>query len=605
MKLNKKIIFLMSIPVLVYFSINCYAFYRSSDSYLETFGGSDYEKFNSISKTSDGGFIVAGQISSKDIGYAVKGGSDGLLIKYNSKGIQEWASLYGGSYGDEFKSVIETSDGGFVAVGSRNTKESGSGISDAVIVKFDETGNVLWNRTITGNDNDYFKSVIETTDGGFVVVGQSYSTNAGFTNAGNTDGIIVKYSANGTREWLKNYGSTYADYFEKVIETSEGDLVAIGTSGKAIIVRYTSNGVVKWVNKNETMAGRSYNSVIEASNGDLIVAGYTNPSDTEIENKGKNDAMLISFNSNGEKNWIKNFGGSENDSFTSIINTIDNGFVAVGSSLSSDAGFEAKGNQDAIMIKYNNKGEQLWIKSFGGSKIDCFYSVIELSENNFVACGYSYSTDTEFENKGSADGIILMLNSVYIEINNAIEKVETTLLETDLLYARSLVNILPEGEFKKECQSRLNNLNVSSKIKPKNVTANFDLYIKSENMLKLSIDTNSITFEDFSGLNDLENLNAVNLTVNSSLPYKINAYLATEIKNSNGTNIMDKNLLNIRVNGQSNYNAFTDIATPIILLDDQEAGNDISHGIDLMLKGDLAYKKDIYKTTIKFEVEQK
>lgn len=124
-------------------------------------------------------------------------------------------------------------------------------------------------------------------------------------------------------------------------------------------------------------------------------------------------------------------------------------------------------------------------------------------------------------------------------------------------------------------------------------------------MLLLSLDTNSILFEDFSGVEDVESLNAINLTVNSSLPYKVNAYLATEIQNNDGTNIMNKDILNIRANGQNDYNTFTDTTTPIVLLDNQPEGNNIYHGVDLMLKGNLAYEKDIYKTVIKFEAEQK
>lgn len=124
-------------------------------------------------------------------------------------------------------------------------------------------------------------------------------------------------------------------------------------------------------------------------------------------------------------------------------------------------------------------------------------------------------------------------------------------------------------------------------------------------MLSLSLDTNSVTFEDFSEVENMEKLNAVNLTVSSSLPYKINAYLASEIQNSDKSKTMDKSIFNIRANGETNYQAFTDLVTPIILLDNQIAGNDTAHGIDLMLKGNIAHEKDMYKTSVKFKVEQK
>lgn len=187
----------------------------------------------------------------------------------------------------------------------------------------------------------------------------------------------------------------------------------------------------------------------------------------------------------------------------------------------------------------------------------------------------------------------------------AVEKAEGSNDSININGARDLVNNLPECTIKDELQDRLNNIFPDLTLESKNATANLDLYIKSENMLLLSLDTNSITFEDFSGVEDMEKQNAINLTVNSSLPYKINAYLATEIQNSDGSNMMDKDILNIRVNGESNYNTFIDTTTPIVLLDDQPADNDVSHGIDIMLKGNIAHEKDIYKTTIKFEAEQK
>lgn len=119
------------------------------------------------------------------------------------------------------------------------------------------------------------------------------------------------------------------------------------------------------------------------------------------------------------------------------------------------------------------------------------------------------------------------------------------------------------------------------------------------------MDTNSVRLENFSGVDDMEKLDAVNLTVSSSLPYKINVYLESEIQNADKTNTMAKNILSIKANSESTYNTFIDTVSPIVLLDDQLAGNDIVHGIDFKLKGNIGHKKDVYKTVIKFEVEQK
>lgn len=140
---------------------------------------------------------------------------------------------------------------------------------------------------------------------------------------------------------------------------------------------------------------------------------------------------------------------------------------------------------------------------------------------------------------------------------------------------------------------------------PENTTANLDVYIKSENMLSLSLDTNNIIFEDFSGIEDVIKENAINLRINSSLPYELNAYLSTEIQNTDNSNIMDKNIFNIKENSESAYQTFENIRDKVVLKDNCNSGNNLIHGIDIKLKGGIAHEKDVYKTTIKFEAKQK
>ena len=207
-----------------------------------------------------------------------------------------------------------------------------------------------------------------------------------------------------------------------------------------------------------------------------------------------------------------------------------------------------------------------------------------------------------------------------LELINCREQIEKQVVETYEFIAANigtdfqcilksgnydLVNQLEESELKNNLQDRLNAIVPNLSLTSQSVTSNLDIYIKSENMLSLSLDTNSVTFEDFSGVEDLEKQNAVTLTVNSSLPYEINSYLVSEMKNANNSETMDKSILNIKANSGSEYGSFTDLVTPIKLFDNQVAGNNKVHGIDLKLKGNIAHKADVYKTTIKFEVNQK
>ena len=191
--------------------------------------------------------------------------------------------------------------------------------------------------------------------------------------------------------------------------------------------------------------------------------------------------------------------------------------------------------------------------------------------------------------------------------NEAVEEAISTPTLHNISLARMWVNQMPESLLKDEMQMRLSNISNMQDIQldRKNITSNLDLYIKSENMLSLSLNTNSITFEDFSGIEDLELNNAVNLTINSSLPYELNAYLATEIQNNDKSKIMDKSILNIKESSETNYNAFNNINEKLTLKDNNVAGNDIIHNLDLLLRGGISYEKDVYKTTIKFEAKQK
>ena len=142
-------------------------------------------------------------------------------------------------------------------------------------------------------------------------------------------------------------------------------------------------------------------------------------------------------------------------------------------------------------------------------------------------------------------------------------------------------------------------------IERKTVTSNADLYIKSKNTLSLSLDTNSVRFEDFSGIEDVKINNAVELAVSSSLHYQVKAILPTGITNADKSNILSTNILNIKSSLDSSYKTFTSIGDELIVVDSQPAGSKNLYNIDIMLKGGLLSKADVYKTTIKFEVEQK
>ena len=189
----------------------------------------------------------------------------------------------------------------------------------------------------------------------------------------------------------------------------------------------------------------------------------------------------------------------------------------------------------------------------------------------------------------------------------AIELAKTNPTIANLSRARYWTNLLKESNKKEELQVEINNNTdiVDLQLERKTASANLDVYIKCENMLVFTLDSNQITFDDFSGIEDIEKTNAVNISINSSLPYQLNAYLPNEIQNADRTKTMNKEILQLKESNETTYQAFTNTTDKVVLKDNCNSGNQLVHGIDIMLKGGVAHEKDVYKAVIKLEAEQK
>lgn len=187
------------------------------------------------------------------------------------------------------------------------------------------------------------------------------------------------------------------------------------------------------------------------------------------------------------------------------------------------------------------------------------------------------------------------------------ERAEINPTPNNLSIARMWINQMNESINKDKYHGIINKILYvdDSVIDKKNVTSNIDLYIKPQNTLIMSLSTNFISFDNFSGVEDMENTNNLNILVSSSLPYQINAYLPVEIQNSNMSNTLDKQILNIKESNELIYQNFINTTDNITLKDNCSPGNNIKHGIDIKLKGGISHEKDIYKTTVKLEIRQK
>ena len=422
----------------------------------QNFGGSDDERYYSVTAVSDGtvavGYSAANSFNTGDwTGITGKGGYDAIIVKYNNAGTVVWKKNFGGSGGDYYNSVIAVS-GGIIAVGysestSFNTGDwtgiTGKGGTDAIIVKYDNNGNVLWKKNFGGGSGNFFNSVTAVSDG-IIAVGSSYADSfntgdwTGITGKGGTDAIIVKYDNNGNIVWKKNFGGSDFDNYNSVTAVS-GGIIAVGNSGTgsftvgdwagitgkgsadAIIVKYDNNGNVVWKKNFGGSDYETFQSVTPVSDG-VVAVGVVWPNSfntgdwTGITGKGNYDAIIVKYDNTGNVVWKKNFGADNYDRFYSVTATSD-GIVAVGRSSSFNngdwTGITGKGLDDAIMVKYDNAGNVVWKKNFGGSMYDDFLSVTAVSDG-IVAVGYSGSFNTGdwtgVTGKGGDDAIMVKMS---------------------------------------------------------------------------------------------------------------------------------------------------------------------------------------------------
>jgi len=184
----------------------------------QTFGGSNYDAAKSIQQTMDGGYSLAGYTKSYGAGYR-----DAWLIKTDAEGTEQWNQTFGGSDYDWVESVQQTTDGGYILTGS--TWSYGVGHNDAWLIKTDAEGAEQWNQTFGGPDYDAAESVQQTTDGGYILTGRTKSY-----GAGSEDVWLIKTDAEGAEQWNQTFGGSDYDAAESVQQTTDGGYILTGST---------------------------------------------------------------------------------------------------------------------------------------------------------------------------------------------------------------------------------------------------------------------------------------------------------------------------------------------------------------------------------------
>jgi len=308
----------------------------------KTYGGSGYDVGRSVQQTADGGFIVAGETSS------FGGNTEVWVLKLRANGDIDWQKRYGGSGDDLAYSIQQTSDGGYIVAGE--TTSFGSSDKDVFLLKINSYGSIEWRKSYGGGDNDVAKSVQLTSDGGFIVAGETSSF-----GKGDIDAWVFKLDADGRVVWQKTYGDVNDDLAYSIQQTSDGGYIVVGgttpagsNSKDVLVLKLEANGEIEW---QKTYGGAfdtedvAY-SVQQTSDGGYIIAGISSSFGNFF-----GDIWVLKIRADGEIDWQHTYGGNDSNSATFIRQTSDGGFIVAGETYSFGAG-----DADVWVLKLDPNG---------------------------------------------------------------------------------------------------------------------------------------------------------------------------------------------------------------------------------------------------------
>jgi len=351
-----------------------------SKRWSRTFGGESYDKCLSVEQTTDRGYIIAGWTSSFGAGLR-----DFWLIKTNSYGLEEWNRTFGGKDYDYGESVQQTTDGGYIITGISDFSYN-TGCGDFWLVKTDKNGIEMWNKTFGGANVDWAHSVQQTTDGGYILIGETMSF-----GAGNEDIWLIKTDANGNKIWDKTFGGTDGEKGHCVQQTTDGGYIITGytcsfaTGGSDVwLIKTDANGNKVWDMVYGSALDECGNYIRQTTDGGYIITGYT-----YSFGAGKEDFWLIKTDINGYEIWNRTFGGVNHDEGWSVRQTNDKGYIITGCTDSFGAG-----NEDIWLIKTDANGNKLWDKTFGDTSRDSGYSAQQTTDKGYLILGGTQSNVT-------------------------------------------------------------------------------------------------------------------------------------------------------------------------------------------------------------------
>lgn len=335
-------------------------------------GGGGYDTAFSVAEVDEGSIIVAGETSSFGTG-----NTDMILVKMDGGGNVLWQKTIGGDGFESALGVIGDAEGGLIVVGKRRVPPDI--IFDAWIMRLDGGGDIVWQKTVGGNSDEWAGSAAMTGEGSIVVAGETRSY---YATAG--DMLVMKLDPHGEILWQKHIGGHDNEHVSSLATCADGSIIAVGSTRSfgageydMWIVKLDDSGNVLM---QETLGGSSNDlasSVIESREGDVVIAGGT-----VSFGEGNGDMWIVRLDSVLEVSWQKTIGAFGGDVANALVESRDGRLVVAGQSNSS-----GYGEDDMWLAGLDRDGSVLWHKGMGGSGSELVFAITGSGDGGIVAAG--------------------------------------------------------------------------------------------------------------------------------------------------------------------------------------------------------------------------
>lgn len=377
-------------------------------------GGSSYDYGRGIAVDSLNNIYI--------VGYRSKYGApdnDILLVKYNSSGEQEWSKVW--SAGDENRGhgvAVDSSNNAYIVGYTYNFEWDKS---DSLLVKYNCSGELEWNKTWGGlKSASGYGVVIDSSDNVYIT---GYTKNLG---AGNLDMFLIKYNSSGVQLWFRTWGGSNDDLGYCITVDSSENIYIAGTTQSfgaknqdMCLVKFNNSGDLEWYK----IWGGTYSDIARDiavdSSDNIYIVGNKWSSAADSDFVSYSDMFLVKYDSAGEKYWNIIWGGSENDyGYGVVVDSSDNVYI-------TGKTYSFAEYVDMYLLKYDGSGVQLWNHTWDESISDCGYGItMDSSENIYIVGTIFYSSETlkdmylvKFDSTGPSGGGIISGYGLFLLIS--------------------------------------------------------------------------------------------------------------------------------------------------------------------------------------------